>query len=159
MDIAPCSLSLVRDPHNIGLPGVYRTHRCRPGASHKCRPSAFQHPSNEIFTLSTLRKKDITDLLALLLATPVLAIWSLVSFFPFFQLFARERSVVDLIAQGVFLATGALGITVLWTGVYYLMRPEPRASLALREKRRSTLLWLAVFAAAWLVSYAGYSVS
>jgi len=109
--------------------------------------------------LSTLRKKDITDLLALLLATPVLATWSLVSFFPFFQLFVRERGVADLIAQGVFLATGALGLTVLWAGAYVLMRPEVRASLAAREKRRSTLPWLAVFAAAWLVSYAGYSIT
>jgi hypothetical protein len=108
--------------------------------------------------LNTLRK-DIIDLLALLLATPVLATWSLVSFFPFFQLFARERSVTDLIVQGVFLATGAVGLTVLWTGAYLLMRPEMRASLAVRKRRRSTLPWLAVFASAWLVSYAAYSVS
>lgn len=112
---------------------------------------------NGAFTLSTL-KKDIIDTAALTLATPVLAIWSLASFLPFFQLFARGSTAAERVVEGVFLATGALGLGFLWAAAFFFMLPETRASFGAREKRLSTPLWLALFAAGWLASYAGYNV-
>ena len=114
-----------------------------------------RHPSGK--PLTTLRKKDITDLLAMLLATPVLAVWALLSFLPFFQLFERGSSTGDIVVQGVFLVTGALGIIALWGGLRLLMRSDVRVSL--RGEGNSTTLKLAIYAAAWLISYITYSVS
>ena len=107
--------------------------------------------------MSTLQKKDITDLLALLLATPVIAIWPLISFLPFFQMFDRGSDMTEVLVQGVFLVTSALGIATFWLGLRFLMLPENRVSLHARN--RGTLLKLAVYGAVWLASYMVYSAT
>ncbi len=106
--------------------------------------------------MTTLKTKDITNLLAWLVASPVLGFWPIISFLPLFQIFARGNTVGDILVQGAFAATSALGVIGFAVLFQFVVKPE--AKQAMRDARKGLALKLALYAALWSTSYIVYSL-
>ena len=102
-------------------------------------------------------KSDIYTIIKWSIATPVLAIWMLVSIFPLFGLFASEKTVLAVMFNLVFLATGfyalAGGLAIARASAV-----DPEARKTVMTAVRGSGLKLAVYAALWLTAYGLYGV-
>lgn len=93
---------------------------------------------------------DISKGLFWTYATIALSTWALASFLPLFGLFIQEKSYAVLIGQGVFLATGFLGVA----GVYLTLRfLKGRQGTRTRSGKSSKAGLITTYASIWIVAY------
>ena len=84
-------------------------------------------------------------------AVIVIILWSVLSFAPLVAIVYGDLSISQTIVNGIFAATGILGVAALY--VLWLLVASPEARLRLAPDGRKVLHRLGVFAAGWTVLY------
>lgn len=103
----------------------------------------------------TQLKKDMERITAWSIATPVLAGWALVSFLPFFNLFAETRTALSIALDVVFFGSGFTAMLFLFLAARWAA--AGRDSLQqVTGVARGKGLKIAAYAGVWLVLYSAY---
>lgn len=93
---------------------------------------------------------DIAKALFWTYATIALSTWALASFLPLFGLFIKEQSYTVLIGQGLFLATGFLGVA----GAYLTLRfLKGQKATQTHDGKSSKAGPVTIYATLWIVAY------
>ncbi|MFN0025252.1 MAG: hypothetical protein ACKVS5_15280 [Parvularculaceae bacterium] len=97
---------------------------------------------------------ELRNVLAWSYVVPVGSVWAIVSFLPAVGLFEKGASIVALVGELLFLASGLIGLAGFALGFTLLLAPERRREFPSPIKGRPILI--AIYTTIWLAAYAAF---
>ncbi len=99
-------------------------------------------------------RMEIRNVLAWSYVVPVGSVWAIVSFLPAVGLFEKGASIVSVLGELLFLASGLVGIAGFAFGFSLLMAPGRRRDFPNPVKGKP--IFLAIYTTMWLAAYVAF---